>query len=91
MFHDKMSSKNQFQDTTSSKSRILSSSMSSSSALCPSAVGGTTLTVAGTTLTSATDLASFFECPVCFEYVLPPILQCPSGHLVSAHSNNLCH
>lgn len=29
-----------------------------------------------------TDLASFFECPVCFDYVLPPILQCQSGHLV---------
>lgn len=28
------------------------------------------------------DLASFFECPVCFDYVLPPILQCQSGHLV---------
>ncbi|XP_062512840.1 E3 ubiquitin-protein ligase SIAH1-like [Corticium candelabrum] len=28
------------------------------------------------------DLASLFECPVCFDYVLPPILQCNSGHLV---------
>ncbi|KAL4706315.1 hypothetical protein ACJJTC_004924 [Scirpophaga incertulas] len=28
------------------------------------------------------DLASLFECPVCFDYVLPPILQCQSGHLV---------
>lgn len=28
------------------------------------------------------DLASLFECPVCFDYVLPPILQCSSGHLV---------
>lgn len=28
------------------------------------------------------DLASLFECPVCFDYVLPPILQCHSGHLV---------
>lgn len=30
----------------------------------------------------STDLASLFECPVCFDYVLPPILQCQSGHLV---------
>lgn len=28
------------------------------------------------------DLTSLFECPVCFEYVLPPIYQCESGHLV---------
>ena len=28
------------------------------------------------------DLTSIFECPVCFDYVLPPILQCSSGHLV---------
>uniref|UniRef100_A0A2K5JXE7 E3 ubiquitin-protein ligase n=3 Tax=Cercopithecidae TaxID=9527 RepID=A0A2K5JXE7_COLAP len=26
--------------------------------------------------------ASLFECPVCFDYVLPPILQCQAGHLV---------
>lgn len=31
---------------------------------------------------AAPDLASLFECPVCFDYVLPPILQCQSGHLV---------
>jgi len=35
----------------------------------------------GTTV-SNNDLASLFECPVCFEYVLPPITQCKSGHLV---------
>merc|ERR1711994_139279 len=28
------------------------------------------------------DLASLFECPVCFDYVLPPIMQCQAGHLV---------
>lgn len=31
------------------------------------------------------DLASIFECPVCFDYVLPPILQCSSGHLVCSN------
>eukprot|EP00118_Oscarella_pearsei_P026603 m.310156 g.310156 ORF g.310156 m.310156 type:complete len:300 (+) comp49877_c0_seq1:94-993(+) len=31
---------------------------------------------------SKQDLAALFECPVCFDYVLPPILQCNSGHLV---------
>ena len=34
---------------------------------------------------STSDLASLFECPVCFDYVLPPILQCQSGHLVCSH------
>ena len=28
------------------------------------------------------DLLSIFDCPVCFGYVLPPILQCQMGHLV---------
>ena len=28
------------------------------------------------------DLASYFECPVCFDYALPPIMQCQSGHIV---------
>ena len=32
--------------------------------------------------TSKVELAALFECPVCFDYVLPPILQCNSGHLV---------
>ena len=27
------------------------------------------------------DLTSLFECPVCFDYVTPPILQCQNGHL----------
>ena len=34
------------------------------------------------TPTTNQDLAGLFECPVCFDYVLPPILQCQSGHLV---------
>ncbi|THD23858.1 E3 ubiquitin-protein ligase [Fasciola hepatica] len=33
---------------------------------------------------SAVDLASLFECPVCMDYALPPILQCQSGHIVCA-------
>lgn len=28
------------------------------------------------------ELASIFECPVCYDYVLPPIFQCHRGHLV---------
>ncbi|MGH0138975.1 UNVERIFIED_CONTAM: hypothetical protein FKN15_000216 [Acipenser sinensis] len=30
----------------------------------------------------AAELTALFECPVCFDYVLPPILQCQAGHLV---------
>ncbi|XP_065347219.1 E3 ubiquitin-protein ligase Siah1-like [Cloeon dipterum] len=33
----------------------------------------------------SSDLASLLECPVCFDYVLPPILQCQSGHLVCSN------
>lgn len=33
------------------------------------------------------ELTALFECPVCFDYVLPPILQCPAGHLIC----NSCH
>merc|ERR1719232_2358226 len=31
------------------------------------------------------ELAALFECPVCFDYVLPPILQCHAGHLVCSN------
>jgi len=32
------------------------------------------------------DLVSLFDCPVCFDYVLPPILQwCHAGHLVCSN------
>ena len=27
------------------------------------------------------DLTSLFECPVCFDFVTAPILQCHNGHL----------
>lgn len=45
-------------------------------------------TLSGTTASNS-DLASLFECPVCFDYVLPPILQCQSGHLVRGKSRRL--
>lgn len=31
------------------------------------------------------ELLSLFECPVCFEFALPPILQCQSGHIVCSN------
>lgn len=34
------------------------------------------------TPTTNPDLANLFECPVCFDYALPPIMQCQSGHIV---------
>uniref|UniRef100_A0A1B0B0Y5 E3 ubiquitin-protein ligase n=1 Tax=Glossina palpalis gambiensis TaxID=67801 RepID=A0A1B0B0Y5_9MUSC len=40
------------------------------------------LTAGGGDDCNSADLISLFECPVCFDYVLPPILQCSSGHLV---------
>lgn len=52
--------------------------------------GGTSSNASNTASNStpanmSTDLASLFECPVCFDYVLPPILQCQSGHLVCSN------
>lgn len=49
---------------------------------------GSALPVAAVALPSASlpgqsaELTALFECPVCFDYVLPPILQCQAGHLV---------
>ena len=34
---------------------------------------------------NSTELAALFECPVCFDYVLPPIYQCNSGHLICSN------
>ena len=34
---------------------------------------------------SNNDLATLFECPVCFDYALPPIMQCQSGHIVCSN------
>jgi len=31
---------------------------------------------------NASELLALFECPVCFDYALPPIFQCESGHVV---------
>ncbi len=33
--------------------------------------------IGATSPNAGSDLASLFECPVCFDYVLPPILQVP--------------
>ena len=33
---------------------------------------------------SSSELTSLFECPVCFDYALPPIYQCDSGHIICA-------
>jgi hypothetical protein len=54
------------------------SASSSSTCQLPTLPGGTT----PGTLTD--ELAALFECPVCFEIVLPPIMQCQVGHLVCA-------
>ncbi|CAF1621464.1 unnamed protein product [Adineta steineri] len=67
---------------------------SATAASCNIATGNSTnnsLTTATTTTTAAAalngpnqhqDLVNLFECPVCFDYALPPILQCQSGHIV---------
>lgn len=47
----------------------------------PSSAAAVSLTAAGLPGQSP-ELTALFECPVCFDYVLPPILQCQAGHLV---------
>ncbi|CAL8109829.1 unnamed protein product [Orchesella dallaii] len=44
--------------------------------------GAPTANAQDPTALQKTELACFFECPVCFDYALPPIYQCPSGHLL---------
>uniref|UniRef100_A0A914YLK7 E3 ubiquitin-protein ligase n=1 Tax=Panagrolaimus superbus TaxID=310955 RepID=A0A914YLK7_9BILA len=39
-------------------------------------------TASTTIANTPSELLSAFECPVCMDYMLPPYLQCPSGHLV---------
>ncbi|KAH7938884.1 hypothetical protein HPB52_001824 [Rhipicephalus sanguineus] len=41
-------------------------------------------TYAQTSATSISELAVLFECPVCRDYALPPILQCENGHHLCA-------
>ncbi|XP_003799919.1 E3 ubiquitin-protein ligase SIAH1-like [Otolemur garnettii] len=37
------------------------------------------------TTTSIIDLANLFECVVCFDYVIPPILRCQRGHILCSN------
>lgn len=38
------------------------------------------------------DIKSLFECPICFDYAVPPIYQCQNGHLVcQVCSNKITH
>uniref|UniRef100_A0A8C6RLL6 E3 ubiquitin-protein ligase n=1 Tax=Nannospalax galili TaxID=1026970 RepID=A0A8C6RLL6_NANGA len=63
-------------------SRQTATALPTSTSKCPPSQRMPALT--GTTSYN-NDLASLFECPVCFDYVLPPILQCRSGHLVCSN------
>lgn len=68
---------------------LLSATASSSSSCNLSTNSGTTPpTPTSTTIHPSNpsnqyaDLVNLFECPVCFDYALPPILQCQLGHIV---------
>ncbi|KAG9510674.1 E3 ubiquitin-protein ligase Siah1, partial [Fragariocoptes setiger] len=37
---------------------------------------------------SISELTCLFECPVCFDHVTPPIIQCQNGHLVCKSCRN---
>lgn len=58
---------------------------SATAASCNIALGNSVTNTNSTTPNSGNqhqDLVNLFECPVCFDYALPPILQCQSGHIV---------
>jgi len=55
---------------------------SNPAAAAAAAAAALTMSVTPNSNQTNQDLASLFECPVCFDYVLPPILQCHAGHLV---------
>lgn len=46
--------------------------------------GSGSTSAGGPTAAENVDLHSLFECPVCFDFALPPIMQCQSGHIVCA-------
>jgi len=46
--------------------------------------------VLGSPATSNSELLSAFECLVCMEYMLPPYLQCKSGHLLCGNCRPKC-
>ena len=56
-------------------------SLSSATAASSTLATNTTTTAANGTAQHQ-DLVNLFECPVCFDFALPPILQCQSGHIV---------
>lgn len=62
-----------------SSSTSSSGSSSSGTSGCLAQMSATSSSTLGS---AASDLTSLFECPVCFDYVLPPIMQCQNGHLV---------
>jgi E3 ubiquitin-protein ligase SIAH1 len=49
--------------------------------VAPQMMSGSTSAIAGTS-NSNQEVLQAFECPVCLEYMMPPYLQCQSGHLV---------
>lgn len=70
-----LSTSNCQQMITTSTNIVAAGSLSSSSA--------SSCTIASQSGSSQhQDLVNLFECPVCFDYALPPILQCQSGHIV---------
>ena len=74
------------QSNSSSTNLMPAGSLSSATAAsCNIATGNSNNNSIPTTSNSSNqhqDLVNLFECPVCFDYALPPILQCQSGHIV---------
>lgn len=65
-----------------SQAASAAANLASNPAAAAAAAAALTMSVTPNSNQTNQDLASLFECPVCFDYVLPPILQCHAGHLV---------
>lgn len=70
--------------TTNPNANVLpaGSLASAAAASCTITTGNSNMLIIGNGPNQHQELVNLFECPVCFDYALPPILQCQSGHIV---------
>ncbi len=78
-------SSNMNQNPAAAAACLLASQQQQQQAQNASSSASPSNTVATSAQNPLSELLSLFECPVCFEFALPPILQCQSGHIVCSN------
>ncbi|OWA50987.1 E3 ubiquitin-protein ligase Siah1 [Hypsibius exemplaris] len=68
------------QSGTGAKTNVIQA-ISNTAAVSPTTAFPSSASSSNTAVNSD-DLVGLFECPVCFDYAIPPLLQCQSGHMV---------